>query len=348
MNRLASLDGLRGLAVLMVLFSHLSNAGLHVAPFLHLQGIGRYGVFLFFALSSFLLSVQFFSKPAGDLVHPRLWLCYFVRRLLRIAPLFSLIVVLSTLLTTRYGADFVVSLNWIEARRHLLLMAGKSIFWTVPVECRYYLLLPLLVLLSVLFARKTSMGIVFFLLLLLLAAIEWPASTSVINGIALGPYLPVFLSGTLAAFVYVRFLPYQETVSMPWKYLFEITAVLCLVAVGCTVPQYWAYLAGKAVHFDHFHRAYLLYGPVWSLFIVSHLSGTGHVRYFLELMPLRFIGFISFSIYLWHFPIILYVKRYMPTLSAGEQILLILVLTFCIATLSWFFVERQFLRLFVP
>ena len=51
-KRSEPLDGLRGVAVLMVLLSHASNGGHDVLPGLDASGIGRSGVFLFFILSS--------------------------------------------------------------------------------------------------------------------------------------------------------------------------------------------------------------------------------------------------------------------------------------------------------
>jgi Predicted acyltransferases len=50
--QLDALDGLRGVAVLIVVLSHLSNARLFLIPGLDLSGTGKSGVFLFFVLSA--------------------------------------------------------------------------------------------------------------------------------------------------------------------------------------------------------------------------------------------------------------------------------------------------------
>ena len=57
----AALDGLRGIAVLMVVLSHLSLLQLNPFP-VDFAGTGKCGVYLFFVLSAFLLTYQFFEK----------------------------------------------------------------------------------------------------------------------------------------------------------------------------------------------------------------------------------------------------------------------------------------------
>ena len=64
-RHLNALDGLRGLAVLVVLASHFSSAGLFPRPALH--GVGKSGVYLFFVLSAFLLVRNLLRLPPGAL-----------------------------------------------------------------------------------------------------------------------------------------------------------------------------------------------------------------------------------------------------------------------------------------
>jgi len=57
-NRLAALDGLRGVAVLFVLLSHTSPYFPSIHPAFNFKGAGKYGVYLFFLLSAYLLDRQ--------------------------------------------------------------------------------------------------------------------------------------------------------------------------------------------------------------------------------------------------------------------------------------------------
>lgn len=95
---LPALDGLRGLAVLIVLASHLANAGLPVFPGLSLSGTGKSGVYLFFVLSAYLLTRLLLARPVREWrsLHP--WIDYGLRRVLRIWPLYLVVLFVSALM----------------------------------------------------------------------------------------------------------------------------------------------------------------------------------------------------------------------------------------------------------
>src|SRR5664279_4066021 len=88
-TRLPALDGLRGLAVLMVLLDHASDAKLRIFPAADMNRAGKYGVYLFFVLSAFLLTHLLLLRPPAELSRARIWLNYAVRRFFRIFPLYA-------------------------------------------------------------------------------------------------------------------------------------------------------------------------------------------------------------------------------------------------------------------
>src|SRR3954447_733875 len=90
-QRFPALDGLRGLAVLLVLLDHASDAELRLFPGANMNRAGKYGVYLFFVLSAFLLTHLLLLTPAEKLARFRTWFTYFVRRFLRIFPLYALV-----------------------------------------------------------------------------------------------------------------------------------------------------------------------------------------------------------------------------------------------------------------
>src|SRR3954447_15197358 len=124
-RRLAALDGLRGLAVLLVLLDHASDAELRIFPAADMNRAGKYGVYLFFVLSAFLLTHLSLRRPAAELLRARTWLNYAVRRFLRIFPLYAIVLVTLVVLHKLKVHDVLT---------HLLLEDGKRQFWSIPVE----------------------------------------------------------------------------------------------------------------------------------------------------------------------------------------------------------------------
>jgi peptidoglycan/LPS O-acetylase OafA/YrhL len=90
---------------------------------------------------------------------------------------------------------------------------------------------------------------------------------------------------------------------------------------------------------------------VMGLFVVlpavfgNQLRGTG--RHVLRTAPVVFIGTISYGIYLWHFPIIVYAVHrtgHIEVFNFFEITLVTLVLTVAVATASWYILEKPLIR----
>src|SRR4051812_21002492 len=92
-KRLPALDGLRGLAVLLVLLDHASDTDLRLFPAANMNRAGKYGVYLFFVLSAFLLTPPLLLRPSTELVRARTWINYAIRRFMRIFPLYAVVLV---------------------------------------------------------------------------------------------------------------------------------------------------------------------------------------------------------------------------------------------------------------
>lgn len=147
-----SLDGLRGFAALVVVFSHTSNSGMFFLPFFDLRGIGKSGVFLFFLLSAFLLILPLLKKGREVLSFP-VMSHYWQRRFFRIYPLYTaylLLAVVSTLvigiLFGKDGVGIPFALDWYGFFNHLTLQESKGVTWSIAVEFKFYFILPIFVL----------------------------------------------------------------------------------------------------------------------------------------------------------------------------------------------------------
>ena len=300
-----ALDGLRGLAVLLVMESHLGNAHFHLVPGLDLSGTGKYGVYLFFVLSAFLLTHPLVAGGRERLTHRGQWLRYALRRVLRIVPLYYVVLVTHHL-ATRSGATRVFDpMDTASLGRHLLLQEGMGLYWTVPVEFAYYLLLPFVaVVFVVALAGRVVPVTLASAAAIALALWLWPPATSRINTLHLGIYLPIFLCGSLAACLFARMEEAAVERAAAARRVLAASTPAALLAVACLVPASWTALTGAPTRPAAFHREFLLFGVLWSVVVTGVASGAGPLARFFAWKPLRFVGAVSFSIYLWHLPIV--------------------------------------------
>ena len=335
-----SLDGLRGFAVLLVLLSHMSLAGVNLHPVLDFAGVGKAGVYLFFALSAFLLTWQAFAAGETALTSSRYWVGYAIRRVCRIYPLYLIVLIVSFLIT-------LISTGYITAIEspqdlllHLGLMAGNHIYWAIPVEFKYYLLLPAVCLLLTWSASKhATLAGVLVASTLLLHSILWPADATKPNSIQLMPYLSIFLLGSFVAILCRDFNEQIERYSR----IFGILGWLAIVAGIATIPAVWRAITSLDVTNQFFHKSFLLYGVIWSIAIIAAFRGDNLYINFFSLEPCRFIGRISFSIYLWHFPIVQLVNRHLE-INVSIKFLLTIITTIAVSYISYRFIERPFIK----
>jgi peptidoglycan/LPS O-acetylase OafA/YrhL len=157
------------------------------------------------------------------------------------------------------------------------------------------------------------------------------------------PYLPIFLLGSLTALVHWKIQQRGGINSPALRAGLEVLALACLLGVVSLVPSFWNALPGRGVNASHFHQAFLLFGFLWSVFVVAYLNGSGVFRWLLAARPLRYIGVVSFSVYLWHLAILVLVGNHLradPALVARAVIALALLSS----GISYLLIERPFIR----
>ena len=183
------LDGLRGLAILLVVFSHagdrLGLEGVVGEVYRTAVGMGWTGVDLFFVLSGFLITS--ILQESAD--RPGYWRNFYARRTLRIFPIYYLWLLFMLVLVPQIGffdrfgwrlpADVSPLWYWLYASNLLFALEGEwlipilSITWSLAIEEQFYLVWPWVVraLRGVSLARVCAVG--FGLALLLRIALVW-------------------------------------------------------------------------------------------------------------------------------------------------------------------------------
>jgi peptidoglycan/LPS O-acetylase OafA/YrhL len=150
----SSLDGFRGLAVLLVMFIHFGNNAKSLGYdniITKLSSIGWIGVDLFFVLSGFLITRILYDAKTK----PNYFSRFYIRRTLRIFPLYYLAIVVVSLI---YALWPFADLSWPDSPlfvvfylTNFLIAAGGSggmldHFWSLAVEEHFYLIWPFVVL----------------------------------------------------------------------------------------------------------------------------------------------------------------------------------------------------------
>ena len=387
-HSIAPLDGLRGLAILLVLWHHLYSFGLKgylpMEPGWLMYGsvFAASGVFLFFALSGFLL----FLPYARALVASQGWpgaRRFYLRRLLRIFPVYLVAVFVLLILGNGFAFPAPVATSLLAGtllydwypRAFSVLIAVNPPFWTLTIEWQFYLVLPLLALALRRLAaqrqgrdraKRLALGLLALVVtglgLRLLAAMAhyaagWPdASAPALPqlGYALaygvkGKYLEVFALGMGASLLYVWGVEQGHLQGRRWSRIVLSGALAALAGsllfaltsghldITRNSPNEWIFPVSPLWSV----LGEWTYGLAFCLLLLAVLLSPGLSRLF-SLPPLRWTGMISYSIYIWHWPL-LNAARGLFT-SFGQMIAVMSLLIFLVGGGSYWLIERPFLR----
>lgn len=296
------LDALRGIAILLVLFHHSSIKSAILSP---LHANCRFGVHFFFVISGFIIATQLLRATPltrKDLGH------FWMRRFLRLAPLYYLALVLETVLVFGFKVYSDENRALFQAKLPAYLFyfsnwhpaATKGPFfqaWSLAVEEQFYLVFGLTVFLvpPAIWIRICAMALIAKIVLFSSGLIPWTAPWwrilfSYQESILLGVLL-AYLLQTKVFFEFARFLTNSRHAV---QLLSLFAALLLCVAV---IP--------------HSSRADAL--TLYVLFSVITLASifTPHLPTFRS-KPLIFIGRISYGIYLFHMLFVNFGKRMLP------------------------------------
>ena len=237
---LAVLDGLRGIALLLVVASHGSIGGLYFIPGVNMAGAGKTGVWLFFVLSSFLLMHQFLQLDAQGRLGARAWGRYALRRVLRIYPLYTVFLLACWLLPLRHQMP---PMSAEEVWGHLTLQRGYWLTWSIVVEFKYYLVLPLMVLAYLHVARR-SFWAATVLAAAAVGAREWLAPE--FHVFQLRTYVAIFIVGSWVAVARHHLLRHPDGAARVAGPAAFAACALFALAIAMT-PSLWSQLWGVPV-----------------------------------------------------------------------------------------------------
>ena len=364
-RRVPALDGVRGLAILMVLGIHFLYAKIFPQPppsiysITHVLQFGWMGVDLFFVLSGFLITgILVDTKPSSNFFRS-----FYVRRILRIFPLYYLVMftALVTLPIQRRVAWLAPAIpdqtswisfllyfdNWWMPITGIFSTGYLGLFWSLAVEEQVYLFIPLLVF----WLKPKSLVRVFvalcFVVLLLRLCIELKMPGSSFDFMSTIPRMDSLLWGGLGALV-VRSADvwnrYQS--KLPYIALFCTASVLVI-----DFPLHDFYSRGFYTQSIGFTLIAIGFTALLLLVYSSSLRA-GYLDRTFQFSPLRSIGRYSYGMYVLHpYVLILFARvfsnrgqRY-SLITASAIYFLFNATCFLVAVLSFHGYEKHFLRL---
>jgi peptidoglycan/LPS O-acetylase OafA/YrhL len=325
------IDGLRAIAVLPVVFYHVGVRGF--------SG-GFVGVDVFFVISGYLIT----GILTRDVAAGRYSIAEFYRRrVLRIFPalfaMFALVTVAAclTMLPTeiyRYarslGTAALFSSNvqfYVESDYFDLQSAAKPLLhtWSLAVEEQWYILWPLLI--AGLGKRGRMLAAVALGVAIVSLGIGvWQTSVDMAGAFYLLPARAWELGlGALLAINGHRSAK---------RWLLQAAGVLGLALIFATVKVY--------THETDFPGLAALAPCVGAALLIYSGAGSTWVSRALSVAPAQFVGKISYSLYLWHWPVIVFTNIGLLLPQTPQVIVAQIALSLILATLSWRFVEQPF------
>lgn len=362
-TRFSALDGIRALAVTMVFADHYGG-GSHGGGVLQWINVvrerGWVGVDLFFVLSGFLITGILYDTRADSHFFER----FFVRRALRIFPVFYVVVIILLLLTPIFQYQwhwlqltFLVylgnffgnhnfSLYMLSSANHPAAQVTMGHFWSLCVEEQFYLLWPLAVWLI-----RDRIRLI------------WTAVVISVLALALRLAMLAHFSAVLSETWIFRTLPFRMDTLL-------IGAVLALLLRGPNADRWqrmgkWFFLIASAGVLAIFKFS-PAYDSPWLLSIGLTLTalasvglicstlrpGSAAFRLF-NLRPLRFLGKYSYGFYVYHLlfreawiHLLVFLGQRLHSLALAGVIALGLnfIITIAISKLSYDLIEVRFLR----
>lgn len=324
-----ALDGIRGLAALLVLGQH---SGV-------LNGSGIFGVWLFFCLSGFLLTSPFIRQPDRAL-SPAYLGRYITRRIKRIVPMYYVMITVTILFLGKIDV----------AIRHYLFLQADGHYWTVAQEMFFYLLLPLVMIANLPLARKRLWPSIIFIGLLAFVANRF-ITIDVIplygNNVTMRPMLGIFLTGICMAYAYPWLQgSFGEQLSRPAvKRILSGSGLLLLVV--CLMIS--AHLVPGLEHIDAVTRSGWFGLGAGLLILITLLSGNSLLDSIMNFLPLRAVGLVGFSFYLVHPMMISVVRRistYFTDYYPIEMPLFIMagLASYALSAFTYSYIERPFIK----
>jgi peptidoglycan/LPS O-acetylase OafA/YrhL len=331
MNFRQDIQGLRALAVIFVVIFHIQHRWL--------PG-GYIGVDMFFVVSGFLISKGVMKQLDNQSFS---YLAFVLGRVKRIVPAYFVMLLLST-----FVAMFVLipsdAETFLYQLRRTIIFTSNQVFataedyfgaksyensllhtWSLAIEMQFYLILPLIMMSLPKYIYKWVLGIGGLIIL-----VYTQYQLDVLDNKSAMFFSVVARSTEFVIGIAINFIPSSKYFSHKYKSFIGILALLAL-GISCILIDEQSHFPG------------LLALPACIATALLIWLEDSNINYILGSKPLAFIGKISYSLYLWHWPVLAYYRYYQGRYELTiPEVGVLLVLFLLLSIMSFYLIEESF------
>ncbi|MFM8973929.1 MAG: acyltransferase family protein [Actinomycetota bacterium] len=347
LGQVPGLDGIRGVAVLAVVLSHLNRLlpnSWSGAEFRRATDGGWLGVDVFFVLSGFLITALLLDEQG---LRGRNGIgAFYARRALRLLPALYFMLACYALYTfiaglpvtamwqSTLGAMFYVT-NWLAIYKPTAIAPGTGHLWSLAVEEQFYLVWPLLLTVAFGLNRRARWVIpaliTLFAALAIQRAFRWEHVGGWITAFSRTDFrADSLLIGALLGQLWVRRLTPTRGLRVATR--ISLTGIGVMMWNADVTQRFW------------YEGGYTLFAVLTAIVVLSVVEGTWRRGVGFEHPWLRWFGRISYGLYLWHLPAIRLVADRYPLWSWTHRTVVATAVTALGVGVSWFCVEQPALR----
>ena len=321
-NHLQEIQALRGIAIILVFFFHLNK---------DYFSYGYIGVDIFFVISGFVITKIIFEKSINEIFSFR---SFFASRILRLMPALLIMVLITSffiLLTYKFQANPDTQINTgilslvglsnfylLYLKNNYFNSFDQSVFehtWSLSIEFQFYLIYPIfLLILFKFFKNKINLyfySLIFILSIFLIYNIFFEHNLFYHTGTRIWE----FIVGCLTFFLYKK--------RVFKNYFIVFFYILSLVVFYFTQDIFYL----------------IVFVCFLSSFIILNYNNFYSLKLILNNKMLCYIGNISYSLYLWHLPVIYFANTFF---SGLDYYFFSILFSSILSILSYYFIERQF------
>ena len=335
------IDGLRAIAVCAVILYHAQITIWGHQPF----GGGFIGVDIFFVISGYLITSiilkELFNTGSFSFKY------FYERRARRILPALLLVMLISLpfawmylmpsslidfsksiLYALGFGSNFYFHFSGLQYSNDIGLLKPFLHIWSLSVEEQYYILLPIVLLVAFKYLKKYLIHILILGFVISLGLADWGSKNHPsFNFYILPSRIWELIAGSILAYFEIT-----KGYRSKNKLLNLILPVIGLTLIGYSI-----------LFFDHgmFHPSfYTLLPIIGTCFIIWFSNKNRLITTILSSRLFVGVGLISYSLYLWHYPIFTFAKISEFTKGSLFNKLILVIILFIISTLTYYLVER--------